>query len=112
MAISVKLLRTGSAASSNTFVVTAGSGDTGKLQIQFNSSDIYNNLSGSTADISSGASNSTITIPLNSSNEIPSGVYYFNFVADVGSSDTSTINFQVPSRTPDVDSTTWNTLQS
>jgi hypothetical protein len=105
MAISVKLLRTGSAASSNTFVVTAGSGDTGKLQIQFNSSDIYNNLSGSTADISSGASNSTITIPLNSSNEIPSGVYYFNFVADVGSSDTSTINFQVPSRTPDVDST-------
>lgn len=107
MAISVKLLRTGTAATANTFVVTAGTGDSGKLQIQYNSSDIYNNLSGSTSDILSGASNTTITIPLNSSNEIPKGVYYFNFVADVGSNDTSTINFQAskraPKLTPDVD---------
>lgn len=100
MAISIKLLRTGSAASQNTFVVTAGTGDSGKLQIQYNSSDIYNNLSGSTSDILSGAANTTLTIPLNSANEIPKGVYYFNFVADVGSSDTSTINFQADSRTP------------
>lgn len=101
MAISVKLIRTGSAASANTFAVTAGSGDSGKLQIQYNGSDIYNNLSGATLDISSGASNTTIEIPLNTTTkEIPTGVYYFNFVASVGSSDTSTINFQVTKRTP------------
>ena len=101
MAISVKLLRTGSAATANTFVVTAGSGDTGKLQIQYNGSDIYNNLSGASVDISSGASATTIEIPLNeTTKEIKEGVYYFNFVATVGSSDTSTINFQAPARTP------------
>tara|TARA_R110000803_G_scaffold44486_4_gene94149 strand:+ start:2058 stop:3938 length:1881 start_codon:yes stop_codon:yes gene_type:complete len=99
MAISVKLLRTGSAASANTFVVTAGAGDTGKLQIQYNSGDIYNNLSGASVNISSGASAITIEIPLDATTkEIPSGVYYFNFVASVGSSDTSTINFQAPAR--------------
>ena len=51
MALSVKILRTGTGASLNKFVVTAGSGDTGKLQIQYNDSDIYNNLSGSISDI-------------------------------------------------------------
>ena len=105
MAISVKLSRTSSASTANTFVITAGSGDSGKLQIQYNSTDIYNNLSGSTEDIASGAANTTLTIPLDASNEIPKGVYYFNFVADVGSSDTSTINFQAASRTPELGST-------
>ena len=100
MAISVKLLRTGTNTTQNTFVVTAGSGDSGKLQIQYNDSDIYNNLSGSTSDILSGASNTTITIPLDSNNNIQKGKYYFNFVADVGSSDTHTINFQIDARDP------------
>ena len=100
MAISVKLLRTGTNTTQNTFVVTAGSGDSGKLQIQYNDSDIYNNLSGSTSDILSGASNTTITIPLDSNENIQKGKYYFNFVADVGSSDTHTINFQIDARDP------------
>lgn len=104
MALSVKLLRTGTGATQNTFVVTAGTGDSGKLQIQYNGSDIYNNLSGSTSDILSGASNNTITIDLDSNNKIHKGEYYFNFVADVGSSDTNTINFQVDSRSPVVPS--------
>jgi len=103
MAIAVKLLRTGSASTANTFVVTADTGDTGQLQIQYNSSDIYNNLSGASVDISSGASATTITVPL-TSGEIPSGEYYFNFVASVGISDTATINFQVGSRNPEVPS--------
>lgn len=107
MAISAKIYRTGSASTANTFVVTAGTGDSGKLQIQYNSTDVYNNLSGSTSDVLSGASNTTITIPLDSGNEIPKGVYYFNFVADVGSSDTATTNFQIdeiaPILTPDAD---------
>ena len=100
MAISVKLLRTGTNTTENTFVVTAGTGDSGKLQIQYNDSDIYNNLSGSTSDILSGASNTTITIPLDSNENIQKGKYYFNFVADVGSSDTHTINFQIDARDP------------
>ena len=100
MAISVKLLRTGTNTTQNTFVVTAATGDSGKLQIQYNDSDIYNNLSGSTSDILSGASNTTITIPLNSNDNIQKGKYYFNFVADVGSSDTHTINFQIDARNP------------
>ena len=100
MAISVKLLRTGTNTTQNTFVVTAGSGDSGKLQIQYNDSDIYNNLSGSTSDILDGASNTTITIPLDSNENIQKGKYYFNFVADVGSSDTHTINFQIDARDP------------
>jgi len=100
MAISVKLLRTGTNTTQNTFVVTAGSGDSGKLQIQYNDSDIYNNLSGSTSDILNGASNTTITIPLDSNENIQKGKYYFNFVADVGSSDTHTINFQIDARDP------------
>lgn len=100
MAISVKLLRTGTNTTQNTFVVTAGTGDSGKLQIQYNDSDIYNNLSGSTSDILSGASNTTITIPLDSNENIQKGKYYFNFVADVGSSDTHTINFQIDARDP------------
>jgi hypothetical protein len=100
MAISVKLLRTGTNTTQNTFVVTADSGDSGKLQIQYNDSDIYNNLSGSTSDILSGASNTTITIPLDSNDNIQKGKYYFNFVADVGSSDTHTINFQIDARDP------------
>jgi len=98
MAISVKLLRTNT--TQNTFVVTAATGDSGKLQIQYNDSDIYNNLSGSTSDILSGASNTTITIPLDSNHNIQKGKYYFNFVADVGSSDTHTINFQIDARNP------------
>lgn len=98
MAISVKLLRTNT--TQNTFVVTAATGDSGKLQIQYNDSDIYNNLSGSTSDILSGASNTTITIPLDSNDNIQKGKYYFNFVADVGSSDTHTINFQIDARDP------------
>ena len=100
MAISVKLLRTGTNTTQNTFVVTAATGDSGKLQIQYNDSDIYNNLSGSTNDILSGASNTTITIPLDSNDNIQKGKYYFNFVADVGSSDTHTINFQIDARNP------------
>lgn len=100
MAISVKLLRTGTNTTQNTFVVTAATGDSGKLQIQYNDSDIYNNLSGSTSDILSGASNTTITIPLDSNHNIQKGKYYFNFVADVGSSDTHTINFQIDARNP------------
>lgn len=100
MAISVKLLRTGTNTTQNTFVVTAATGDSGKLQIQYNDSDIYNNLSGSTSDILSGASNTTITIPLDSNHNIQKGKYYFNFVADVGSSDTHTINFQIDDRDP------------
>lgn len=100
MAISVKLLRTGTNTTQNTFVVTAATGDSGKLQIQYNDSDIYNNLSGSTSDILSGASNTTITIPLDSNDNIQKGKYYFNFVADVGSSDTHTINFQIDDRDP------------
>ena len=100
MAISVKLLRTGTNTTQNTFVVTADSGDSGKLQIQYNDSDIYNNLSGSTSDILSGASNTTITIPLDSNDNIQKGKYYFNFVADVGVSDTHTINFQIDDRDP------------
>lgn len=100
MAISVKLLRTGTNTTQNTFVVTAATGDSGKLQIQYNDSDIYNNLSGSTSDILSGASNTTITIPLDSNDNIQKGKYYFNFVADVGSSDTHTINFQIDARNP------------
>jgi hypothetical protein len=101
MAISVKLLRTGSATTANTFVVSAGAGDSGKLQIQYNSSDIYNNLSGASVDISSGSAATTIEIPLNSTTkEIPDGEYYFNFVASVGTSATATINFQAPARTP------------
>mgnify|MGYP006901759458 CR=1 FL=1 len=100
MAISVKLLRTGTNTTQNTFVVTAATGDSGKLQIQYNDSDIYNNLSGSTNDILSGASNTTITIPLDSNHNIQKGKYYFNFVADVGSSDTHTINFQIDARNP------------
>jgi len=100
MAISVKLLRTGTNTTQNTFVVTADTGDSGKLQIQYNDSDIYNNLSGSTSDILSGASNTTITIPLDSNDNIQKGKYYFNFVADVGSSDTHTINFQIDARDP------------
>jgi len=100
MAISVKLLRTGTNTTQNTFVVTAATGDSGKLQIQYNDSDIYNNLSGSTSDILSGASNTTITIPLDSNDNIQKGKYYFNFVADVGSSDTHTINFQIDARDP------------
>lgn len=100
MALSVKILRTGTGASLNKFVVTAGSGDTGKLQIQYNDSDIYNNLSGSISDIESGASNTTITIPLDANNQINKGKYYFNFVASVGSSDTETINFQIDEVSP------------
>ena len=100
MALSVKILRTGTGASLNKFVVTAGSGDTGKLQIQYNDSDIYNNLSGSISDIESGASNTTITIPLDANNQINKGKYYFNFVASVGSSDTDTINFQIDEVSP------------
>jgi hypothetical protein len=100
MALSVKILRTGTGASLNKFVVTAGSGDTGKLQIQYNDSDIYNNLSGSISDIESGASNTTITIPLDANNQINKGKYYFNFVASVGSSDTETINFQIDEISP------------
>ena len=100
MAISVKLLRTGTNTTQNTFVVTAATGDSGKLQIQYNDSDIYNNLSGSTSDILSGASNTTITIPLDSNDNIQKGKYYFNFVADVGVSDTHTINFQIDARDP------------
>lgn len=100
MALSVKILRTGTGASLNKFVVTAGSGDTGKLQIQYNDSDIYNNLSGTTSDILSGASNTTITIPLDANNQINKGKYYFNFVASVGSSDTDTINFQIDEVSP------------
>lgn len=100
MALSVKILRTGTGASLNKFVVTAGSGDTGKLQIQYNDSDIYNNLTGTEDDISGGASNTTITIPLDASNQINKGKYYFNFVASVGSSDTETINFQIDEVSP------------
>jgi len=100
MAISVKLLRTGTQNLNNTFVVTAGSGDSGKLQIQYNDADIYNNLSGTTSDILSGASNTVITVPLDANNNIKKGKYYFNFVADVGVSDTHTISFQIDSRTP------------
>lgn len=107
MAISIKLKRSNSAESGNVFLVTAGSGDTGKLQIQLNGSDIYNNLSGSTPDILSGATNTNIYIPLGVDGEIEKGVYYFNFVASVGDSDTEYIDFQVtsiaPVITPDVD---------
>ena len=55
MALSVKILRTGTGASLNKFVVKAGSGDKGKLQIQYNDSGIYNNLTGTEDDISNGA---------------------------------------------------------
>lgn len=104
MAISVKFQRLGSNTNQNTFVVTAGSGDSGKLQIQYNGSDIYNNLSGSVSDIVSGASNNTIYIPLDTNNKIPKGVYYFNFVADVGSSGTNDISFQIDSIAPAITS--------
>ena len=102
MAISVKILRTSSAVTGNKFLVTADSGDTGRLQIQLNSSDVYNNLSGGTSDILSGASNTDIYIPLNEDGSIPKGEYYFNFVASVGTSDTSTISFQIDARTPSI----------
>lgn len=92
MAISIKIKRTSSA---NVFLVTAGAGDTGKLQIQYNGSDIYNNLSGSTNDIIAGATNTTINCPVDANGEIKKGTYYFNFVASAGDSDTSTINFQI-----------------
>ena len=107
MAISIKLKRSNSSAVGNVFLVTAASGDTGKLQIQYNGSDIYNNLSGITSDILSGASNTDIYIPLDVNGEIPKGEYYFNFVASAGDSDTEIINFQVdsinPVITPDID---------
>ena len=68
---------------------------TGKLQIQFNGSDIYNNLSGSTNDVSSGAG-TYIPIPLNSDGGIPKGEYYFNYVDNGATySGTVTVNFQV-----------------
>jgi hypothetical protein len=99
MAISIKFKRN-TVVTSNTLIVTAGSGDTGKLQIQYNDSDIYNNLSGSSSDILSGASNSTINIPLEDDGTIPHGIYYFNFVASVGSSDTASVDFQTTALAP------------
>lgn len=101
MAISVKLKRTGKTEASNTLLVTAGSADTGQLQIQLDGTDIYNNLSGGTADILSGATNTTITLPLDSTTkQIEKGVYRINFVASVGSSDDQLIDFQISELDP------------
>lgn len=105
MAISVKFFRQSSAATANKFLVTAASADTGKLQIQYNSEDIYNNLSGATNDIVAGATNTDIYIPLDENGNIPKGVYYFNFVASAGTSATATINFLFDMRSPVLTST-------
>lgn len=68
---------------------------TGKLQIQFNDSDIYNNLSGSTNDVTSG-SGTYIPIPLLEDGSIPKGKYYFNYVDNATTySGTVTVNFQI-----------------
>jgi hypothetical protein len=104
MAISVKFIKNTTSAQ---IAVTAGVGDTGKLQIQFNGADIYNNLSGSFNDISAGAYGVTqpISLPLDSSGNIPKGVYYVNFVASAGVSDTSTVNFTLDQLLPCLEST-------
>lgn len=93
MALSVTFNRT-----DNTFRVSAASGDTGKLRIQYNQSDIYNNLSGAAADITAGAETS-IAIPLVSGN-IPAGVYRFDFDASAGSSYDIACNFQIADISP------------
>jgi len=99
MAISVKFKRT---TTTNTFVVTAGSGDTGKLQIQLDGSDVYNNLSGSSSDIISGAASITPSITLDDDGNIPQGVYYFKFVASVGTSAALTTQFLVSHIEPSI----------
>jgi hypothetical protein len=104
MAISVKFIKN---ATSAQILVTAGAGDTGKLQIQFNGSDIYNNLSGTLPDISGGVPGMVqpINIPLDTTGNIYKGVYYVNFVASAGSSDTSTVNFAIDPFIPCLEST-------
>lgn len=104
MAISVKFIKN---ATSAQILVTAGAGDTGKLQIQFNGSDIYNNLSGTLPDISGGVPGMVqpINIPLDTTGNIYKGVYYVNFVASAGVSDTSTINFAIDPFVPCLEST-------
>lgn len=89
MALSVTFNRT-----DNSFRISAETGDTGKLRIQYNQSDIYNNLSGSVNDISAGAETS-IYIPLNSNKKIPKGVYRFDFDAATGSSYDVACDFQI-----------------
>lgn len=90
MALSITFNRT-----DNTFRISAETGDTGKLQIQYNQSDIYNNLTGSTNDITGGAEKA-IYIPLNAANQtIPKGVYRFNFDAATGTSYDVACNFQI-----------------
>jgi hypothetical protein len=103
MAISVKFIKNTTSAQ---IAVTAGVGDTGKLQIQFNGADIYNNLAGSFNDISAGAYGVTqpISLPLDSSGNIAKGVYYVNFVASAGVSDTSTVNFTLDQLLPCLES--------
>jgi len=94
MAISVKFIKN---ATSAQIAVTAGVGDTGKLQIQFNGADIYNNLSGSFNDISAGALGVTqpIALALDATGNIPQGEYYVNFVASAGVSANATVNFNI-----------------
>lgn len=104
MAISVKFIKNTTSAQ---IAVTAGVGDTGKLQVQFNGADIYNNLAGTLNDIVAGAYGVTqpISLPLDSSGNIPKGVYYVNFVASAGSNDTSTVNFTLDQLLPCLEST-------
>lgn len=104
MAISVKFIKN---ATSAQIAVTAGVGDTGKLQIQFNGADIYNNLAGSFNDISAGALGVTqpIALALDATGNIPQGVYYVNFVASAGVSATSTVNFVTHPFVPCLEST-------
>ena len=94
MAISVKFIKN---ATSAQIAVTGGVGDTGKLQIQFNGADIYNNLAGTFNDISSGALGVTqpIALALDATGNIPQGVYYVNFVASAGVNANATVNFNI-----------------
>ena len=93
MALSVTFNRT-----DNTFKVSAEVADTGKLRIQYNGSDIYNNLSGASADITTGAETS-IGIPL-VDGSIPLGVYRFDFDASSGASYDVACNFQIGDISP------------
>ena len=94
MAISVKFIKN---ATSAQIAVTGGVGDTGKLQIQFNGADIYNNLAGTFNDISAGALgvSQPIALALDATGNIPQGVYYVNFVASAGVSANATVNFNI-----------------
>ena len=100
MAIAVKILRQGSKTTDNKLIVTAGSADTGQLKIQYNGTDIYNNLSGGTADILLGVANTDIYMPLDSNNEIEKGTYRIIFEASVGTSDDQQIGFNVSELNP------------